>query len=315
MNVVFRTFFLLIGVLFVGAGSLRCARAEKKASGVLHWLYEHRVGKRVRSVLVRPWFSKLSGVYMNSLLSRPLIRKFVREHDIDMSEAERPLGKYKNFNDFFTRKLKPGSRSIDYDPQVIVSPADGDVSVVHNLSEATAFSVKGLSLDLRTFVGDAGLAREYYGGTLVIVRLSPWHYHRFHFPVDSVATKPLVLSGKFESVNPCAYQACVQPLEINERHLIKLEHEHCGTIIMIPVGALCVGRIKETFTPEKPSLKGDEMGYFEFGGSTVVLVFKPGVIELDAQFTDATLECEVPVKMGQLLGMCKKSDKATSQNE
>jgi phosphatidylserine decarboxylase len=114
---------------------------------------------------------------------------------------------------------------------------------------------------------------------------------------------PIVIPGIFDSVNPLVYNAGYQPLLSNERHIIKLHTEKFDTVLMIPVGAMLVGKIVETYVPQKCVVKGDEAGYFAFGGSTIVLLFKQKIIMPDALFLENSLRgCETVVKMGQAVG-------------
>lgn len=280
-------------------------KKNKKESGSLRFLYMTSSGKVVRSIIKNKWFSSLAGVYADSRISKREIKPFVRKHAINMSEAQKPVGDYTSFNDFFARKLTPAARPINTDALSIISPADGHLLVIENLQHTTKFPVKDLSFNLEKFLGDKQRAESYLGGTLVIFRLAPWDYHRFHFPLSGIAQAPQVIHGKYESVNPIAYAAGIQPLTENERHIILFKTEHCSTIAIVPVGALCVGRLVETYKPGTMLNKGTEAGYFEFGGSTVVLVFPKNSVHIDENIlNNSRASQETSIKMGQRVGRC-----------
>ena len=161
------------------------------------------------------------------------------------------------------------------------------------------FPVKESTFNLTAFLGDAALAHTYEGGTLVLLRLAPWDYHRFHFPASCIPDKARHIKGSYESVNPIAYLCGIQPLTENERHLTLLKTTDFDTVCMVSVGALFVGAIKETYIPQKKYNKGEEAGYFCFGGSTIVLVFKKNVVAINPLYINNSNQGkETPLKMG-----------------
>lgn len=270
-----------------------------KASSSLNFLYKNSVGKVVRSCLTKPWASSLAGWACDKRLSSYYIKPFINTYDINMKEAKDPITHFKTFNDFFVRKLKDGARTFDGNPATVISPADGTIMVIENITQTMQFPVKESQFDLATFLGDKKMAQEYEGGTLLLFRLAPWDYHRFHFPINCTPLPATHIKGIYESVHPIAYVTGVQPLTQNERHLTILKTDHLGDICMVSVGALFVGAIKETYTPNHKHHKGDEAGYFCFGGSTIVLLFKKNTITLNAEYVrNSKLGKETPLKMG-----------------
>lgn len=218
-----------------------------------------------------------------------------------MAEYIVPEGGYKTFNEFFYRKLKPNKRVIDPDPNSVISPVDGRILVIPEINTQAYFFVKTCKFDLEKFLQDKGLANEFACGTLFLFRLAPENYHRFHFPFDCVAGKPKIISGKLESVNSVVYKSGVQPLTENERHLIILNSEKFGKVLFVPVGAMLVGKVVETYDSEKFHKKGDEAGYFAFGGSSIVMIFKNGVVTPGDTFIQNSLQNqETEIKMGQV---------------
>ena len=274
----------------------------KKIPFGLSFLYNNFFGKKVRPVVTRKWFSSLIGRYADSSLSKRHIQKFIKNYAIDMNEAERPANAYRSFNDFFTRTLKPGARPINQEPHTLTSPADGTVIGV-TLEKKRYFTVKNKIFNLERFLHNNDLACEYADGILLIFRLAPWDYHRFHFPYDCLPSQPQRIRGIYESVHPLVYQTGIQPLTENERQLIKLTTDN-HELLMISVGALCVGKITHTFTPHTTYKKGHEAGYFSFGGSTVVLVFKPNTVSIDQEIlTNSACNLDTPIKMGENVGI------------
>jgi phosphatidylserine decarboxylase len=216
-----------------------------------------------------------------------------------MSEAEKSVDSFKTFNDFFIRKLKPEARPINNNPSIIISPADGQIIIFEHCKKTMKFPIKQSSFSLEQFLGSKKLADIYENGTILIFRLAPWDYHRFHFPLECTPSKPIIIHGKYESVNPLVYRSGVQPLTQNERHLYLLKTTACDEVAMVSVGALCVGKIVETYKPNISYKKGDEAGYFCFGGSTVVLIFKKGTINVNQEIVKNSKDSkETPIKMG-----------------
>jgi phosphatidylserine decarboxylase len=267
--------------------------------GALRFFYRNRLGKQLRCLINRRWLGQLVATYYNSSLSKSKIPSFIQDHNIDLNEYKKSeIDAYASFNDFFIRELKVGARSIDPSPSTITSPADSKVLVIPDISKDVPFFVKNHTFDLEKFLGDATLAKQFYGGTMMIFRLAPYDYHHFHFPVDCIPSTSISINGLFESVNPIVYKEGIQPLTENERHLILLKTEKYDTIAMVPVGAMIVGKIIETYTPGQQYKKGDDAGYFAFGGSTVVLLFKPNVMtpnNLFVQHSEQGIETSIRV--------------------
>lgn len=269
---------------------------------LLNFLYSNRVGRFMRPLFTsKKYASCISSYFADSRFSRFFIKSFVQKYHINMDDFEIPAGGFKSFNQFFYRKLKPQTRQIDQEQTSIISPADSVVTVIENIQPSTTFGVKNVSFELDRFINNPELAPQFYGGTVFIFRLAPPDYHRFHFPCNGIAEKSVIIPGKFESVHPIVFQCGIQPLAENERHLIRLETAKCGTILCIAVGALLVGKIIETYREHAQQIKGDEMGYFSFGGSTLVLVFKKDTIQLMPFLADAKNGIEISVRMGQTI--------------
>lgn len=240
--------------------------------------------------------------------SRRKIIPFIRDFDVDPKEFEKRPEEFYSFNDFFIRKLKKSSRPLEADAKIAILPADGRYLAVQDLSQMDRFYVKGQSFDLVEFLKDELLAEEYKDGTFVFARLCPTDYHRFHFPFDCTPSQACLIKGFLYSVNPIALRKRLQILWENKRVLTTLLSEEFGKVLFIEIGATNVGSIKQTFTPLKPCKKGDEKGYFEFGGSSIVMLFKKGSILLDEDLVHYAREAmEVRGLFGESLGKSMKT--------
>lgn len=272
-----------------------------KPGKALSLLYEYRLTYPLRLVARSRVISALAGWYTRCRISAHHIDSFIATNSIDMTEAVlEKSSDYPTFHDFFIRTLKPSARPIDQDTHSIVSPADGAIIAIKDLSQEAEFMVKGKSFNLGQFLGSNTLADEYKDGSLVMIYLGPWDYHRFHFPIAGWACTAKTIPGVFESVHPYIYRLGIQPLLENERHItiIKPQHNPTSPIVCVSVGALAVGKITETYLPDTLYSKGAELGYFAFGGSTIVLLFKKETITLakNLSLKPAT------IKMGQPIG-------------
>lgn len=250
-----------------------------------------------------PLFSWLYGWWQSLPITKSKIKSFISKFEIDESEFLDPVDSFGSFNDFFIRKLKPEARPIAEGDFVAVLPADARYLFYQDLSQIEGFLVKGERFCLKELLQDDALAARYEGGSMVLARLCPTDYHRFHFPVDCIPGKPRLINGYLYSVNPIAIKKNIDIFTKNKRKVTALETQHFGTIQYIEVGATNVGSINETFKPHSPCYKGSEKGYFSFGASSLVLLFEPGAIVFDNDLVEATAhEIEILGLMGQSMG-------------
>jgi phosphatidylserine decarboxylase len=250
-----------------------------------------------------PWFSELYGRVQKHPWSARYIAPFIEKFGIDTSEFLEPVTHFHSFNDFFIRKLKPEVRPIDDNPDVAVIPADGRYYFYDNIKECEGFIVKGKKFELDTLLGQASLAQEYREGHMMIARLCPTDYHRFHFPCACLPGPTQVINGRLYSVNPLAIKRNIQIFVQNKRTLCELQTPLFGRILYMEVGATNVGSIQETYTPGEWQAKGAEKGYFEFGGSALILLFAKNTISFDADLLAATAEgLEIRCLLGQSMG-------------
>ncbi len=271
-------------------------REQKPQRGV-PFLYRTRLGGLCLKLVSARWVSRLAGKYLDSRFSRHKIKKFIRKNGIGMDDYLPET--YKSFNAFFTRKIRPELRPFDGDPAALCSPCDGAVTAFPVTREGT-FAVKGFSYTVASLLGSEELALKYCGGLCVIVRLTVKDYHRYHYIDGGTAGEKKFIRGKLHTVQPAALEKRRVFTE-NCREYTVMHTQNFGDVIQVEVGAMFVGRIvnaeKESFS------RGEEKGYFEFGGSTVILLFERGRVALDGEFFANTQEgAETKVKCGEKIG-------------
>lgn len=267
----------------------------------LLWLYDNPAGQLTLEALVkRKIVSTIYGRMMDSPRSARKIGPFVREYNIDLSICQ--THDFRTFNDFFTRKLKPEDRPVDRDSGVVVSPDDGRLLAYQDMNDQD-FIIKGMRFDIATFLQDTLLARKFKHGSLIVIRLSPSDYHRFHFPVDGTVVLEKPIKGTYYSVNPLALRKKAGLLCENKRDYTIIYSGLFGTVVMAEVGATLVGSIIQTFQGASV-VRGEEKGYFKFGGSTVVLLFEQGTIIIDRDLLiNTSNHLETYVHMGERIGV------------
>ena len=267
----------------------------------LVWLYNNPVGEATLWALAkRKVVSSVYGNRMDRPSSAKKIQPFVEEFDIDMSTAQ--TQEFNSFNDFFTRKLKINARPVDTNSTIAVSPADGKILAYADISNSD-FIIKGYRFDIFSFLNNASLAQKYFDGTLVIIRLAPFDYHRFHFPISGSLSPITWIDGDYYSVNPLALRKMTEIFCQNKREFTIISNPLFGDVVMAEVGATMVGSIVLTFTGSYVK-KGEEKGYFKFGGSTVVLLFEKNKIRMDEDILINTLKgYETVIKEGERIGV------------
>lgn len=278
---------------------------EKVAGGdLLKALYDNKVGKLGLELLIkRKFYSWLTGVACDAGISAKKIKSFVRDFDIDMNLCPTRVEDFKSFNEFFTRKLKPEARPFDSKPDMLLSPGDGRLKAWDNIDMDKLVQVKGFTYSLKELVADHELAKKYQGGICMVLRLAPVDYHRFHFIDGGTCSESRRINGYYYSVNPVALNSIPQVFCRNKREYSILHSENFGDILYMEVGATSVGSIIQTYQPGRSIARGDEKGYFKFGGSTVILFMEKGTAKIDAEILHQTeLGYEVRVLAGEIIG-------------
>ncbi|KJZ78705.1 hypothetical protein HIM_02096 [Hirsutella minnesotensis 3608] len=261
--------------------------------------------KRIRKLLKN--LSIKQGRKFDDPASKDEIEKFIEFHGLDMSEVLLPLEEFKNFNEFFYRALKPGARpcSAPDNPNIIVSPADCRSVVFNQMTQATKIWVKGREFNMKRLLGDAYPedAARYENGSLGIFRLAPQDYHRFHIPVDGRLGNPITIAGEYYTVNPMAIRSALDVYGENVRVVVPIDSEVHGRVMVICVGAMMVGSTVITRKEGEYVRRAEELGYFKFGGSTVLLLFEPGKMRFDDDLVDnANGALETLVRVGMSIG-------------
>ena len=279
--------------------------------GWLRFTYENPVGRLALHLLVRrAVFTWYLGWRMNQKLSATKVLPFIIDFDLDADEFAKSALAYNTFNEFFVRTLKPGARPVTPGANVTVLPADGRHLVFPDVDRADGFYVKGAKFTVAELLGEAHLpaaqqqlASRFAGGAMLISRLAPPDYHRFHFPVDGTAGEPRLIPGWFYSVHPVALRHNLRYLVGNRRMVTLVESPAFGPVAMVEIGATCVGRIRQSFVPGRRVAKGDEKGWFAFGGSCVVTLFGCGRIKFDDDLVkQSAQQRETYAKMGERVG-------------
>lgn len=277
---------------------------------MIRWVYTGRGGGLARKLLFRTSLpSRLLGAFCNSSLSRGRIAPFARRYGIALDDAAVPVGGFRTFNEFFRRRLRPEARPFAAAPDVLVSPADCRALVFAD-GCAGEFAVKGLGFSiaglLRTPQQEKARCTDLDGGQVAVFRLCPMDYHRFHFPAAGRKLAAWRVDGAYGSVNPLPLRLGIKVFEENVRQVTLLELERFGRCAMVEVGAFGVARIVQTHVGEEVA-KMDEKGYFEFGGSTVVLILPPGSVDFSGPLRSWSEKgIETLLKAGDTLGTCRR---------
>lgn len=278
---------------------------ENVAGGkLLETLYTTRRGKVGLDILVkRKLYSVLTGFFCDLSLSKRSIGSFIKNFGINMEESENKQQDFVSFNDFFARKLMPAARPFDTNEKMLLSPGDGRLQAFANIDSDRLVQIKGMNFSLGALLQDEQLAREYAGGTFIQLRLCPVDYHRFHFFDSGICSEPKKIKGLYYSVNPVALKKVPELYCQNKREYSIFKSDNFGDVIYVEVGATSVGSIIQTYEPGKKLSRGQEKGYFKFGGSTVLLIFKKNMTIIDNEILEQSeLGFETRVLAGEKIG-------------
>lgn len=271
---------------------------------LLRLLYSSLPGRLLLKPLTHPFISKIGGYFLDSPLSTFLIKPFIRLNNISLRDCETPAGgSYRSFNAFFTRALRAEARPFDSDPNVLCSPCDGLISA-YPITKRQHFSIKHTQYTVSQLLHDDKLASRYAGGTALIIRLTVSDYHRYAYVDDGLRSPYRTVPGVLHTVNPAAAD-CRPIYKENTREYTLLRSRHFGTILMMEVGALMVGKIvnhHKAYTRLEVK-RGQEKGCFAFGGSTIILLLEPGRADIHKDILRNTaLNIETKIRMGEPIG-------------
>ncbi|EPY53319.1 phosphatidylserine decarboxylase Psd3 [Schizosaccharomyces cryophilus OY26] len=260
-----------------------------------------RVRKLLRSLTLR------QGIKYDSPLSTKDIVPFIRFFDLNTDEMEKSIDEFKSFNEFFYRRLKPGARPVASpdNPNILISAADSRLVVYENINIATTYWIKGAEFSIARLLGPQyeNEASQYMDGSICIFRLAPQDYHRFHSPVDGKLGALSLIEGQYYTVNPMAIRSYLDVFSENVRTVLPIESPQFGRIMYICIGAMMVGSIQHTADEGQEVKRGDELGYFKYGGSTIVVFFKGNRVMYDDDLLRSSKETtETLLKMGESVG-------------
>jgi phosphatidylserine decarboxylase len=274
------------------------------ASDILFWMYNTRLGHLVSNLFMkRKFISRLYGWYHRQGWSRRKIKPFAEVMQVNTDDLCCSLEDFATFNDFFVREIDLSKRPIHTDLQTCIAPADGKVLAYQSITDDTPFRIKRSMFNLQGFVRDRVIAEEFSGGSMVVSRLSFADYHHFHFPDSGLPGESVSIQGAYHAGGPYARTTLVPFYTENHRMRTSFDSDHFGRILIIEVGALTVGSIQQRYQPGVRVPKAARKGYFELGGSTVVLLFTKGAIELDKDLcVNTESEIETYVRFGDSIG-------------
>lgn len=276
-----------------------------KESLALRFLYRTAPGRMALKLLIQPKISKAAGRYLSSGASKWLVPYYIRKHNINMDEIDIPPAGFSSFNDFFIRKRRV--ECFDMTPAHLISPCDGFLSVVR-IRENTVFGIKNGRFTLEDLLKDYKLAGQFRGGIALIFRLTPANYHRYCYVASGKVLLHRKIQGVFHCVRPIAIRA-VPVFAQNSREYQVLETEGFGTVVQMEIGALLVGKIRNKKLPVESCYvhRGEEKGYFEFGGSTILILLRENTVCLNDKFsTKEDYGGEIPVHMGEFVAKALK---------
>ncbi|XJO72657.1 hypothetical protein BDV3_003749 [Batrachochytrium dendrobatidis] len=276
-------------------------------------LYQSRGSQsRAEKASIRNLLTSMSvkqGKKFDDPSSKSHIASFVAFHNLDLDEVLDPIVSFKNFNEFFYRKLKSSARLLaSPNPHVVVSPADARCSVFPTINAATQLWIKGLNFSIARLLDSPEEGKRFESGSLAIFRLAPQDYHRFHIPVDGTLGETKHIEGTLFTVNPMAIRSTIDIYTENIRTITYIDSTHFGRVAYICVGAMLVGSIVLTSEAGQEVKRMDEHGYFKFGGSTVILLFEEGKVEFDRDLlVNSEQSLETLLKYGQSIGVLSQS--------
>jgi phosphatidylserine decarboxylase len=266
--------------------------------GGVRFMYGTALGRGLGELLfARRWFSRFYGWLQSTSWSGRKVAPFIERYAIPMEQYE--PGPFRTFNEFFVRGFREGARPWTARADEMPAFAEARYFGWAAITDDQTFPVKGRDLSAAALLGNAELAREFTGGPLLLARLCPVDYHRFHYPDAGRTLDTYRVHGAFHSVNPLALATKSDVLATNERQVTLLDTREFGKLAYIEVGAMCVGTIVQSHTASEFA-RGDEKGYFLFGGSTVIVLGQPGRWQPDPELLRETEQRrESLIRLGQ----------------
>ncbi len=266
---------------------------------MLKFLYQTCVGRMLLKVLTRPQISVICGRFLDSPFSKVLIPSFIKKNNIDLREYENCT--YKSFNECFSRKILLQCRKINMDSKAFIAPCDGLLST-YRIKDDLVIPVKQSAYRISDLLRDKELAKKYSGGTCLVFRLCVNHYHRYCYLDNGSKGVNRFLPGILHTVRPIALRE-VPVFTENSREYTCLHTDNFGEVVQVEVGAMLVGKIHNNHQQANIT-KGEEKGYFLYGGSTIIVLTEPGKVKFSENLYEATRRNkEIPVKQGKKIGV------------
>ena len=264
----------------------------------LTFLYKTVPGRIFLKILASRAVSKICGAFLDSKLSSFLIKGFVRKNKIELDDYQ--TDGIKTFNEFFRRKIKDGRRNFDMEALHLCAPCDGLLSV-WPVKVNTVIPVKQSVYTVSSLLKDEILAAEYNNGLCLVFRLCVDNYHRYCYADSGNKSENIFIPGKLHTVRPIALETLPVFTE-NCREYTTIESKAFGKIVQMEVGAMLVGRIVN-IEGKGFAERGKEKGFFEYGGSTIILLLKENSVQIKKEIIQNSQNgIETPVKMGEMIG-------------
>jgi len=290
------------------AGTYETIEINDVDKSAVNFLYNTVPGRVLLKLLVRKTVSKLAGTFMRSPATIIFIKGFVRRNNINMEEYQDV--RYKSFNDFFIREIRKEFRPFPHDEHDAATPCDGKLTA-YQITADSVFHIKNSKYSVEDLLQDRALAAEFTEGVCLIFRLTPDDYHRYSYIDDGEVLGQKYIKGILHTVRPIAHQRCCVFCR-NSREYTVMQTKNFGKVAQIEVGALFVGRITN-YEHGGRVKRGGEKGMFQFGGSTVIMLFKKDAIILDDTIYENTRRNrETIVRMGCKIGEKKNSMESTT---
>ena len=265
----------------------------------LTFLYKTVPGRVFLKLLTTRAVSKVCGAFLDSPASSFLIKGFVKKNNISLEDYE--TDNIKSFNQFFRRKIKEGLRPFDMDESKLCSPCDGLLSV-WNIEKGIVIPVKQSQYTIERLLQNKELADEYDGGLCLVFRLCVNHYHRYAYADSGNKSENIFIPGILHTVRPIALE-CSPVFTENCREYTVIENPVFGKLVQMEVGAMLVGRIVN-HEGRGFAQRGKEKGFFEYGGSTIIVLVKKSSVKINEEILKASQNgIESPVKMGEIIGV------------
>ena len=262
------------------------------------FLYHTIPGRVLLKFLTQPILSKIIGCFLDTPCSGILIKPFVKQNRIDLSDYE--TDGVRSFNDFFIRRIKPGLRPVDFDPEHLIAPCDSLLRV-YPIRDGLVMNIKEAPYTTASLLRDPALAKRYDGGYCFVFRLCVDHYHRYCYADSGRKSRNVHLKGILHTVRPAALMTLPVFTE-NSREFTLIRTAHFGTILQMEVGAMLVGKICN-YLQKGIVRRGEEKGYFKYGGSTVILLVPKDRVQVDPDLLEASAAGEeTPVQLGSKIG-------------